>query len=198
MKITQKWMREVGACQVARVALRENRPMSDPFEILDKAMEISRFDWANWMITRLMNKRQQVEYAVFAAELVINIYEDKNPSDDRPRKAIEAAKAYLKSPSKSTKKKAYAAADAAAAYAYDAAAAAAAAAYAAYAYAAADAAYAAAAADAAYAAYAAAAYAAYAAADADAAAAAAADAAYAAARKDIQKQIIEYGKTLLK
>jgi hypothetical protein len=50
-----------------------------------------------------MNKKQAVQYAIFAAEQVIDIYERKYPNDKRPRNAIEAAKAYLKNPSKKTK-----------------------------------------------------------------------------------------------
>jgi hypothetical protein len=60
-----------------------------------------------------MNKKQAVQYAIFAAEQVIDIYEGKY-TDKRPRNAIEAAKAYLKNPSKKTK--AYAADAAAAGY----------------------------------------------------------------------------------
>jgi lysyl-tRNA synthetase class I len=78
-------------------------------------------------------KRDSVELAVFAAEQVIKKYEKKYPNDDRPRKAIEAAKEWLKNPT--------AAHAAYAAYAADAAHAAYAAAEAAYA--AAEAAYAA-------------------------------------------------------
>ena len=101
------------------------------------------------------DKTTSIKLAIYAAELVIDIYEKQYSKDDRPRKAIEAAKKYLKKP---TADAAYAARDAA--YAADAAAdAARAAAYAADA--AADAA------DAAYAAYAAAYAAARAAADAD-------------------------------
>ena len=98
-----------------------------------------------------------VNFAIYAAEQVVKIYEDKYPNDSRPRDAIKAAKAYLKNPT------ARAAADAAYAAARAAARAARAAAYAA-AYAAARAARAAA--DAAYAA-ARAAYAAARAADAE-------------------------------
>ena len=98
------------------------------------------------------------------AERVLHIYESKYPNDDRPRKAIEAAR------SGNTYTAAYA----------DAAADAAADAYAAATYAAADAA--------ADAAYAAATYAAYAAAD------AAADADAAAVRKDEDQAQIEIMK----
>jgi len=50
-----------------------------------------------------MNKNQSVQYAIFAAEQVIDIYEGKYPNDKRPRNAIEAAKVYLENPSKKTK-----------------------------------------------------------------------------------------------
>ena len=135
------------------------------------------------------SKRVASQLAIEFAEQALPIFEKRRPNDERPRKAIQAARDYLDgkisleelraSRQAGAHTDAYAA-DAAyadAAYAYAAAAAAAAAAYA-YAYAADAAAYAAAyAADAAYAAAAADAYAAYAA---DAAAADAA-AAYAAA-----------------
>jgi hypothetical protein len=109
-------------------------------------------------------------FAILCAESVLKYFENKYPKDNRPRRAIEAAKGYLKHP---TARAARAAADAAyaaraayMAYAADNAAdAAARAAYTAYAaYAAARAAYTARAAYMAYAAYAAAraAYTAYA------------------------------------
>jgi hypothetical protein len=53
----------------------------------------------------------RVAFAILCAESVIKVYEDKYPNDDRPRKAIEAAKKYIKKPSRSA---AHAAADAAA------------------------------------------------------------------------------------
>ena len=179
-EITLEWMKKVSACSEACEAL-ELSGLSDPFEVLDRAIEIDRFDWANWMIVRLMNKKQRVQYAIFSAELVIGIFEKAVPEDDRPRKAIEAAKDYLEKPSEETKE---ATCDAASS-AYDAA------------YAALDAA------SSVYAAYASsvyAAYAAYAATDdaLDAASDAASSAAYAVADPTLKEQIIEYGKLLLK
>ena len=64
-------------------------------------------------------------YAIYCAEAVLHIFEEKYPNDNRPRKAIEAAKEYLKHPTEENKQAAYAYAAAAydAAYAaYDAAA----------------------------------------------------------------------------
>jgi hypothetical protein len=65
-------------------------------------------------------KKDSVAFAIYAAELVIDIYEKKYPGDKRPRQAIEAAKKVLKSDTKKNRNAAYAAAYAA--YAADAAA----------------------------------------------------------------------------
>ena len=45
-----------------------------------------------WVAFRLMTKEQAVQVAALIAESVLHIYESKYPGDDRPRKAIEAAK----------------------------------------------------------------------------------------------------------
>ena len=168
--ITLKLLQKLNACDSAiKLAKKEGLKSHSGQDVINRCMELDHFDYANWLIVRLMSKKQKVQYAVFAAEQVIDIYEKKYPDDERPRKAIEAAKDYLKSPSKKTK--------AAAAAAYAAAA------------------YADAAANAAYAAY----NAAYADAAADAAVDAAYNTADAAtAGKELQIKIIEYGKNLIK
>jgi len=160
LKITADWLKEKQACR-SGVDWFINQSETEGVKVVKKLITEKHLDWANWLIVRIMNYKQYVSYAVFAAEQVIAIYEKKHPDDKRPRLAIEAAKKCIENPSEENKK-------AAAADAAYAAAAADAYAYAADAAAAAAAAYAAA--DAAGDAYAAAAYAAaaYAAADADA------------------------------
>jgi hypothetical protein len=146
----------------------------DMKSVIESGIKEGRLSDLRWGMSRLMTKEQCVEWAIYCAEQVIGIFEKKYPEDSRPRRAIEAAKEYLKNPCDETKRAADAAADAA--------------------YAAADAAYAAA--YAAYAAYAAADAAAYAAAaaDADAYAAAAADA---DADADIKEKCIWKGYEIL-
>jgi len=180
MKLTEQWLKEKSACsEGVKWFLKQKE--TDAVKVLKKLIKEKQLLWANWTIVRVMNYKQRVQYAVFAAEQVIGIYEKKYPDDKRPRQAIEAAKKCIENPSKENKKAAYAAyADAT--YA---------AAYATYA----DATYAAAAYAAAYAAYA---YAAYAAAAADAADATYADATYAAAADTMRIKILEYGIKLLK
>jgi hypothetical protein len=175
MEITKKWLDKQGACADGVEWFIESKFEGiEGIALVKKTMK-KKMDWANWLVVRLMTHDQQIKYAVFAAEQVINIYEEKYPDDKRPREAIEAAKKYLGDKTEQNKK----AADAAyaAAHAAHAAHAANAAAYAAYA--------AANAADAANAANAAA-YAAY-------AANAASAAANAAAKSDMFKTIINYG-----
>jgi len=183
MKITKKWLEINEACKEGK-AWFFNQNEDEGIKVVKILIKNNNLEWANWLIARILNKKQKIGYAVYAAEQVISVFEDKYPGE-RPRKAIESAKSYLRNPSKKTK----AAADADAEAAYSAYAAA----YSAYA--AADTAYAAADADA-YTAAAAAAYAAtyaaYAAADADADAAA-----DASARKNMKVKILKYGIKLL-
>ena len=148
---------------------------TDSLTVLESLISDDELSWANWLIVRVMERKQCLAYAIFSAEQVLDIFEKRHPEDKRPRKAVEAARAVLKNDTPENRAYAADAADAAA----DAYAAAADAAYAA-AYADADAAAADAAAD-----TAADAYAADAAADDD-------------VRKEMQIKILNYGIKLLK
>jgi hypothetical protein len=172
MKITQEWLVEKSACKEGREWFL-SQGETDGVKVVEKLMAEDRLDWASWLVVRIMNRPQYIGYAVFAAEQVLGIFEERYPDDKRPRQAIEAAKQCIVRDTPENRSSAAAAAYAAADYAA-AAYAAAAAAYA-DAYAAADAAYAAAA-DAAYAAY------------------AAAD----NTRKDMKARILNHGLNLLK
>ena len=179
MKITNKFLKEKSACVEGFKWVNEQGIVGQEHtEFIKYLLAHDHFDYANWLITQILKKDGLVRYAIFAAEQVLDIFEKKYTGDNRPRKAIEAAKEYLKTHSKS-------AADAAYAAAYAARAAANAAANAAYAAARA-------AANAAYAA-------AYAAADAADAAAYAANAAYAAAdaAAELKTKIINSGMQLI-
>jgi len=56
--------------------------------------------WSEMRIVKAWQwkKEDSVALAIYAAELVINIYEKKYPGDDRPGRAIEAAKEWLENP----------------------------------------------------------------------------------------------------
>ena len=115
--VTLKWLQDNNACEPA---------VKKFIEIFGKSADLKRIikytidenndtylQYANWLIVRKMNHAQQIRYAIFAAEQVLNIYETKYPDDDRPRKSIEAAKKYLKAKNKEAARAAEAAAGAA-------------------------------------------------------------------------------------
>lgn len=193
MNITLDWLKTEGACSEG-VSWFKAQEETDGVKVIEKLIKEEQLNWANWTICRLFSYKQKIQYAVFAAESVIDIYEKKYPDDKRPREAIEAAKKCIDNPTKKNNAAAYAAH--AVAHDADAAAYAAHAAYAAaYAADAAHAVYAVAyAADAAAYAVAHAAYAAHAAVNAaDAAAYAAVNAA-----NTMKIKILDYGIRLLK
>ncbi len=98
--ITLKWLQSKGACKESLEAWQKETD-HNTFATLNRLVSKNP-EWGSWLICRLMNKKQAVQYAIFAAEQVIDIYEGKY-TDKRPRNAIEAAKAYLKHPCAKTK-----------------------------------------------------------------------------------------------
>lgn len=132
-QITAKWLKKHKAC-CSIEEMKQAEKIGDPIKIVRKLKKLDRFFDANWLLTRLMKKNQCRKYTIYAAELILHIFEKRYPYDDRPRKAIEAAKRYLKNPTLKNKRAVYA--TAAYAYAADATAAADAAYVVAYAYAA--------------------------------------------------------------
>ena len=91
MKMTNGWLKEIGACREG-VEWFNNQKETDGTKVIKKLIKEDRIDWANWTICRVFSKKQKIQYAVYAAEQVIDIFEKKYPDDKRPRKAIEAAK----------------------------------------------------------------------------------------------------------
>ncbi len=84
---------------------RKNNVPSQIIELLSKTHKliipnnIDFFNWVNDNITIIMTKRECVQYAIYATELVIPNFEKEYPSDNRPREAIELTKKWLKDPS---------------------------------------------------------------------------------------------------
>ena len=115
--ITVEWLKEQRACRAGLRWFIEHKE-TDTRKALLLMIEDDHADYANWVIVRMMKThKQKVQYAIFPAEQVLPIFEKEHPNDDRPRKAIEAAKKWVKHPYAAAGVAADAAADAAAAYA---------------------------------------------------------------------------------
>ena len=100
MKITLEFLKKNNACTYGIEFVQENGFIGmEAKDFILKLIDHKKLNWANWLIALVLNKLDKVRYAVYAAEAVIDIYEKKYPNDDRPRKAIEAAKVYIANPS---------------------------------------------------------------------------------------------------
>ena len=99
--ITKKWLETHCVCGAGVKWFEKN--VHDDIEIsalVEKLMLENGFSLANWLVTNNLNKGHNIEYAVFAAQQVLSIYEEEYPEDKRPREAIELAEGYLRCPSK--------------------------------------------------------------------------------------------------
>ena len=92
MKITLEWLEENNAC-VNGVAWFKAQSETDGGMVVRALVVAKKFEWANWTIAHLLNRKNQILYAVFAAGQVLHIFEDKYPGELAPRRAIEAARA---------------------------------------------------------------------------------------------------------
>ena len=99
-------MAYVSAGWICRVKVRGNCYMGNDKSAWSDMIIVKRYKWT---------KKMSLALAIYAAELVLPIFEKEYPEDMRPRDAIAAAKAYLKRPCIKTKTAAYAAYTAAAA-----------------------------------------------------------------------------------
>jgi len=67
-------------------------------EIL-KTDHAKRYEWSSWLFSKTLNKENRVRYAIYAAKLVLPIWEKEFPKDKRPHEAVNAAKAWINDPS---------------------------------------------------------------------------------------------------
>lgn len=95
MKITIDWLKKKEACSEG-VEWFNTRTFKTDISVIVDLIADGKLGWANWAIGRIMKRKQYLAYVIFAAEQVLDIYEQKYPMDDWSRKAILAAKNVLK------------------------------------------------------------------------------------------------------
>jgi hypothetical protein len=100
MKLSLEIVNEKSAC-LAGVEWYKNHKQPQTVESCIKKLFADkkcgdRYNWSNWLLSEMLSPDNKIRYAIFAAEQVIGIFEKQYPNDPRPRKAIEAAKEYLK------------------------------------------------------------------------------------------------------
>ena len=95
MKKIIKQLEKMGACESAIDWVRLQNS-DNIISLINKAMREEYFDWVNWYLLKRMNKGQQISFAVFAAEQVLETYEKEYPDDTEPRETINVARKYWK------------------------------------------------------------------------------------------------------
>ena len=108
--VVGKWHQITEPLKICRVGFHASVRVIDamqyvPCEVLakvevrgDSTKEKDKQCWSEMKLVKTYKwtKKDSVALSIYAAELVIDNYEKIYPDDDRPRKAIEAAKAVLK------------------------------------------------------------------------------------------------------
>ncbi len=101
MIITKKWLTKHGVCEKGIKAFANQKEMDSTkiIKLLIRSNNKEQLDWANWLISRVFrSKKQKVLYTIYAARLVLPIFEAEYPDNLGPRKAIEAAEAWVENP----------------------------------------------------------------------------------------------------
>lgn len=112
MRVTKEWLKEKEACTEG-IEWFLSQTETDGIAVVRSLISAGKKEWANWTITRILDRKQKIKYAIFAAEQVLGIFEKKNPDDKRPRLAIDAARAVLVKNDAKTRAAAWAAGSAA-------------------------------------------------------------------------------------
>ena len=82
MKITLDWLKGKNACSEG-ISWFKNQKESEGIDVIKSLMKDKKYQWVNWTIVRLMVHSDQIKYAIYAAENVLDIYEKKYPAKHR-------------------------------------------------------------------------------------------------------------------
>jgi len=108
MNITKEKLLELNACINSITWLEQNSGITtveQGIALLWETDHPEKFNWSNWILSRVLNHKNRVRYAAHAAELVLPLWEKEFPKDKRPHEAVNAAKAWLENPSPDNKEK---------------------------------------------------------------------------------------------
>ena len=100
MKLSLKFLQEKSACYDGLKWYTENGKINTVEKCVTALIADTdcseHLNYANWLLSNTLSPDNKIRYAIFAAEQVLELFENATPGDLRPRKAIEAAKEYLK------------------------------------------------------------------------------------------------------
>ena len=92
MEITMKWLLEHNACESARKLWRETND-NDHQVMLRRLIDREHYDYASWLIVRVMARKSYLLYSAYATELSAPNYEREFPGSDVIRRCVAAVRA---------------------------------------------------------------------------------------------------------
>ena len=98
MELTKQILENHRACSEGMEWYISNDEPASVEETIEKLLasdEHEKFGWSNWLLSRVLPLDDKIRYAIFAAELALDIFEKEFPEDKRPRNAIKSAREYL-------------------------------------------------------------------------------------------------------
>src|SRR3990167_5852513 len=116
--LTEKWIKKWNPCREG-IDWLKNQKERDSLKVLKTLIAEDKLDWANWLMPRVMERKQYLAYAIYSAEQVLDIFEKEYPNNTKPRLAIEAAKKVLENDTEENRAAAYATSNATNAAAYE-------------------------------------------------------------------------------
>jgi len=91
IKITVNQLKKLKACQSGIDWFIKSKKKTLK-TIVSTCLKNNKVEYARWLLKNLLTKEQNQLWAIYSAELVLSIFEKHYSTDDRPRKAIQAAK----------------------------------------------------------------------------------------------------------
>ena len=101
MNITKEFLEKHNACSEGQDWVTENNLIGlEATELVKKLMEKEKYSWANWLIVRLLTKKQLVLYIVFAMKQWSRCFKEKYPFDKESQELIRLIRKLVENPTK--------------------------------------------------------------------------------------------------
>jgi hypothetical protein len=91
MNIDEAWLTEQKACPDG-VEWFLAQAKTDSIEVLESLISENKLDWASWLMVRLLDSKQNLEYAVYSAQKIVDLFGGTFPGGERPDLAVAAAR----------------------------------------------------------------------------------------------------------
>jgi hypothetical protein len=99
MNIDMEWLVKNDACEESRQEWKADND-NEHLPMLKRLISHKYYLWANWLIVRVMTRRQYLLYSAFATECAAPAYEKIHPNDDVIRRCISAVRAVAENDTK--------------------------------------------------------------------------------------------------